>query len=204
MSAWIARALAAMLAAAPCVAWAQAAATPPRTVSCEGPIARDADEASVIALFGRANVAFQEVSGSEGETAMATVVFPGDARNRLDISWYDERKRPATITIGGESQWTGPKGLKIGMTLADVQALNGRPFQLSGFDWDYGGYVTDWRGGALPDVGGCSVTLRFEHAVRVPASVLRPLLGDIKLMSSAAAVRAVRPAVSEIVLSFPQ
>jgi len=193
-----------MLAAMPCAALAQTAAAPPRTVTCEGPIARDTDEARVIELFGRANVAFQEVPGAEGETAMATVVFPNDARNRLDISWYDERRRPATITIGGRSQWTAPKGLKIGMTLAEVQALNGKPFQLSGFDWDYGGMVTDWRGGALPDLGGCSITLRFEHAGRVPPSALRPLLGDIKLMSSAAAVRAVRPTVSEIVVSFPQ
>jgi hypothetical protein len=188
----------------PFAAYAQDAA--PRTISCDGPITKDADQAKLIELFGAANVAFQEVSGAEGETAMATVVFPKDARSRLEISWQDEaaRKRPAAITISDRSQWTGPKGLKIGTTLAEVEKLNGKPFELSGFDWDYGGFVTGWRGGALPELGGCTISLRFRHADKVSASALRPVIGDVKLMSSAANVRAAKPTVSEIVVAFPE
>lgn len=204
MPAWIGRVVAVALAGLPFAAFAQNA--PPRAIACDGPIARDADEAKLIELFGRANVAFRDVGGAEGETTMATVVFPEDAKSRLEILWNDEaaRKRPASIGITDQSQWTGPKGLKIGTTLAEVEKLNAKPFQLSGFDWDDGGFVSDWRGGALQDLDGCAITLRFRHADNVSASALRPVLGDIKLMSSAANVRAAKPTVSEIVIAFPE
>ena len=38
------------------------------------------------------------------------------------------------------------------MTSGELAALNGGPFGFMGFDWDYGGAVTDWRDGRLaPD-----------------------------------------------------
>ncbi len=38
------------------------------------------------------------------------------------------------------------------MPLSKLQALNGRPIRFTGFDWDYGGAISDWNGGRLqPD-----------------------------------------------------
>jgi hypothetical protein len=189
----------------PLAALAQTGA--PHTVGCDGPIAKDSSEAKLLELFGRANVAFQEVPGAEGETAKATVLFPKDPKNRLEISWQDAtgRKRPEGIAITDRSQWVGPMGIRIGMPIAEVEKLNTKPFELSGFDWDYGGFVTDWRNGALSSLGGCTLTIRFRHADKIAASTLRSVVGDsVKLDSSAPTVRAVRPTVSEIVLGFPE
>ncbi len=60
------------------------------------------------------------------------------------------------------SQWRTTHGIRRGMTLAEIEALNGRPFKLYGFGFDYGGTTLDWNGGSLDkQAGGCTLTLRF-------------------------------------------
>jgi hypothetical protein len=205
MHAWMKAVLAVMFTVLPLIAVAQNA--PPHTIACDGPFTKDTDEAKLIALFGRGNVAFQEIPGAEGETSNGTVLFPKDPASRLEIFWRDEaaRRQPASISISDQSQWTGPKGIRVGMPLVEVEKLNSKPFELSGFDWDYGGMVTDWHRGALNNLGGCTIVLTFRHADDIPSSALRPVLGDnVKLVSSAANVRAVKPIVANISVDFPE
>ena len=48
--------------------------------------------------------------------------------------------------------WTRADGVRIGMSSQELAQLNGGAYGFMGFDWDYGGVVTDWRGGRLaPD-----------------------------------------------------
>jgi len=37
----------------------------------------------------------------------------------------------------------------IGTTLRELERLNGKPFRMFGFWWDYGGEVSSWEGGEL-------------------------------------------------------
>jgi hypothetical protein len=35
------------------------------------------------------------------------------------------------------------------MTLAEIEKINGKPFKLYGFEWDFGGRSSNWQGGEL-------------------------------------------------------
>lgn len=136
----------------------------PAQVACTGPFAKSVTHASLVKAFGQPQVAFLDVGTGEGETAKASVIFPRDAARRIEILWKNERARrdPAEIRTGVEAQWSTARGIRRGMTLAEIEALNGRPFELYGFGFDYGGTTLDWKGGALAQQpGGCTLTLRF-------------------------------------------
>jgi hypothetical protein len=40
-------------------------------------------------------------------------------------------------------------GVTIGSSLAEVRKVNGKPFLVDDFDSDAGGFVRNWKGGAL-------------------------------------------------------
>jgi hypothetical protein len=111
--------------------------------------------------YGATNVVERNVYFAEGTELPGMVVFAG-TKNELDIAWDDEvsREVPAfmrTTTAG--TDWTTAGGITIGSTLAQVNAANGNPFEFSGFGWDYGGNVVDWKGGKL---AGIIVTLDWQ------------------------------------------
>jgi hypothetical protein len=96
-------------------------------------------------------------------------------------------------------------GIHIGSALAEVEKLNGKPFKLSGFDWDYGGHVRDWQGGALAKLqpGGCIVAVEFVHPEDAPEENLAKVTGDMDVLSDSADLRAVEPYVGLLLISYP-
>jgi hypothetical protein len=151
------------------------------------------------ANYSAENVVEQTLPGVEGESYVATVLFPNDAARRLEIVWRDPAKTaPASvIATGAGSLWVGPHGVSVGDAIGDIERANGRPFQLWGFGWDYGGWVSDWQGGAFAAADGCNVRARFQARGNPSAAS-----GDAAFMSSDAAVRSADPAVSEFGLMF--
>jgi hypothetical protein len=104
----------------------------PGAVTCEGPFAGDSSHAKVVDAFGNENVTFQEVGGVEGEKLWATVIYPNDPRRQLEISRKESaaRRHLEAIRISGETQWSGGRSVRIGMTLLQIEALNGKPSRL--------------------------------------------------------------------------
>jgi len=153
--------------------------------------------------FGAANVVQQNIAGAEGEEAPGTILFPNDPARRVEILWNDTtgRTSPASITISGtegqRSQWTGPHNLTLGESMIDVEHANGGAFTLYGFEWDYGGTVTDWRGGALAPDDNCHVHVGFQ-----PTGDAGRASGDSAFRSDSAEMRAVHPYVAVIGVSF--
>jgi hypothetical protein len=187
-----------------------ALAQPPDLLACNGPFARDADEAELIKAFGAGNVQRARIEIGEGEKAAGAVLFPKDRKRRLELIWRDGKKRrgPGTIYVRAGSAWTvaGPAGerLAIGSTLAAVEAANGKPFSILGFDWDYSGTAADWQGGKLAKAfGGCKLTIRFGYPKGADAKALDRLLGDKEFSSSNPDMRLVKPTAYEILLSWP-
>jgi hypothetical protein len=179
----------------------------PRAIKCEGPFGPNATHAEVVKVFGANNVSYQDIDGAEGEKIKATVLFAGDAKARLEILWSDEQaRRGPMVRARDRSTWTGPNGIHIGMTLAEIEKMNGKPFKLSGFDWDYGGRVLDWQGGSLgkPQQGGCIVGVEFVHPEDAPEENLNKVTGDNEFASDSADMRAVAPYVSVVTVSYPQ
>jgi hypothetical protein len=191
------------------IAWTTASAeraTPPRVLKCEGPFGRNTTHADLVKAFGSSNVVYRDVEGVDGQPIKASVVYPNDAKARLEVNWGDEKtRRGPTILIKDQSAWVAPNGIRIGTELAEVEKLNGKPFKLSGFDWDYGGHVRDWQGGALakPQPGGCMLAVEFVHPEDAPEENLAKVTGDMDIASDSADLRAVEPYVGLFLISYP-
>jgi hypothetical protein len=181
-------------------------AASPRVIKCEGPFGRNASHADLVKAFGSSNVVYQDIDGAEGETIKASVLYPNDAKAKLEIIWGDEkaRRRPM-IRAKDQSGWASMNGIRIGMALEEIEKMNGKPFKLSGFDWDDGGRVRDWQGGALakPLPGGCIVGVEFVHAEDVPEANLSKVTGEGEFLSDGADMRAVEPYVAVVTISYP-
>ena len=142
-------------------------------------------------------------------SAHGAIIFPGDGKRSIELIWQDgaKRRHPATIYIreGSNQSVEDPDGTRIaiGTTLAAVEKANGAPFTILGFGWDYAGTATDWRGGKLAKAGGgCRLLLRFHDAPDANGAALERVTGDQEFASSDADIRAVKPVVGEILLSW--
>lgn len=180
--------------------------TPPQEgpITCALPIAPEDTERSLKQRYGK-DAVVQDLPGAEGEQYKGVVLFPKTTDRRIEVAFTDDKgKRASGLTLrdtGRTSRWS-VGGVTIGSSLADVQKANGKPFLVSGFEWDYGGFVTDWKGGALgrPLQGGCTMTVRFDKKSAAPKS----LLGDgVKAASDNAALVRWAPVVTEIGVNFP-
>jgi len=147
-------------------------------LSCSGAFAQDSDIKRVTSVFGAENVKQEKVDGAEGESIEATVIFGDDAKRRVEILWWDEpnHSRPSTIRLAGDENAWSLGGLHMGSPVKAVNDANGKPYKISGFDWDYGGLVQDWSGGKIPALAGgsCTVQIGFSHDGELPGK----LMGD--------------------------
>ena len=138
------------------------------------------------ARFGKANVREETFDGAEGiGTYPVLVVFPDDPRKRLELV-LDADNPDAPIrelrVASADSLWHDASGLRTGMTLAELVALNDAPVSFYGLDWDYGGTVQDWHGGKLAN----AVDNPLFHRVTLTA---RKDAGDAALPSGDATFR---------------
>lgn len=184
------------------------AAAPADSITCTGTWAPTVTERDLVRAFGRANVVRGMIYLAEGNEEPGTIVFPKDDKRRLEILWK-KNKRPEWIRIPAESRWTTFGGIRIGTPLAEVEKLNGRAFQLSGFDWDYGGFATDFRGGKLQTIGRpCRLQLRFDRTApdqptRAQEKALDATSGERDLLSTDKNLRMFRTTVGEIIIQYP-
>lgn len=182
------------------------AAAASRILTCEGLFGEKATHAKMTEAFGAANVTFDKQDGAEGETYMGTTLFKKKPADRLIVNWKDEKRRATPDSIVARidapapaSNWHLPNGLRPGSSLAEVEAANGKAFALSGFEWDYGGYVNDWKGGSLAKgAGPCNISIRFSPG---PAAKTDKVSGDAKFLSSDPRMKAAKPFVSDITVS---
>ena len=173
-------------------------------IDCQGAFAKTASHATLVAAFGAKNVVYQKVQDAEGETPMASVVFPNDPNKRAEFIWQKpkQRREPLVKVNGG---WRVPNGIRVGTTLKEVERLNRKPFRLSGFGWDLGGRVTDWNKGALdqPLPGGCLILVDFAADLKAPGKLIDKVTGDTSFGSNDPAMAAVKPRVAAMVIYYP-
>lgn len=156
--------------------------------------------ASLQQRFGAENVADQTLDGPEGMQYTATVVHANDTARRLEVIWAEgaEHTRANTILVNGDGNlWVGPSGIEVGMPLTELEEANGGPFDISGFGWDYGGGVTDWRAGNFTRAG-CHVMARLSPQGEAPG-----VQGDSIFSSDLPAMRAANASVWQFGLSYP-
>jgi hypothetical protein len=195
---------------APAAAPAAPAATKPNsgasihTVACSGPFSKDSSNLKLAMVFDSSNLSFEDVDVS-GTKVGASILYPKDPKRRLEIWWQNPANRSGTylILINGKSTWGGPNGLKLGLTLADLEKLNHKPFKLKGFDKDGTATISDWDGGALTKIpGDCKSGVSLQPDAKAAPDAVKALTADKEYSSSAAEMRAVKPKVSEILIGY--
>jgi hypothetical protein len=180
------------------------AAVPSHAVACGGAFAKNSSHLKLAQVFGAQNITFTEVDGPQNTKLPATVLYPKDPKRHLEVLWNNQAARADTslVVINGQSTWTGPKGLRLGLPIAALEKLNGKPFQIAGFDQDNAGTALDWQGGALEKVpGGCKIGLRLAPDAKASADARNAAAGKTQ-MSNDAVVRAVNPKVAEIIIGY--
>ena len=187
-----------------------------------GPIDTTATEASLIALLGAENVVRDTVYVIEGTYEIGTTLYKNTA-DQAHILWKDKSRfaRPESVlirpardqdnrllpgTAGPVSQWITDTGVKPGSTVREVEKQNGRAFTLYGFDWDYGGQSTSWKGGLL---AGKNQKATISVGFSPPESMTdnqqknyEQVVGDREFSSDSRAMHQLNPTVHTLTLFF--
>ena len=171
-----------------------------------GPITGQINEAELRQRYPNA-VEATRVQLGEGETAPGAVLFPQDSLGRAEIIWRDTltRARPSRIVLRGDrSRWRLSRGISLGTTLQELERLNGTPFTLAGFGWDYAGVITDWQGGSL-DSALAGIKLYLDPGpAQYQSAAYSKVLGDRDYASSMPAMQQLNPKVTQIFVDFDQ
>ena len=175
------------------------------TPAASGPFSTGTSEADLRRRHGSSVVEHTRIDLGEGETAPGTVIYPADSLRRAEIIWQDTvaRRRPGRIILRGtQSKWQVSQGISLGTSLQELEHLNGRPFTLAGFGWDYAGVITDWNGGAL-DTELSRVKLYLDPgAAQYESAPYSQVLGDRDYSSSLTAMQQLDPRVSQIFIDY--
>ena len=180
-----------------------AAAPAPLHFDCMGPVTQASSATAILAAFGK-DARRADVPGMAGKPAKGVVLYSDDPARRLEIAFWDDAQTTVeSVTIEAKAMaWTGPLGLHAGSTLAEVIAANGQNFSLTGFNWDYGGYVSKvWGGKLLKPHGGCVVQIRLAPAtgVKLPEDIT----GEHDLDSAMPLVKAADPRIDRLSVGWP-
>jgi hypothetical protein len=169
-------------------------------IECKGPFAKDSGMLALAVAYDSRNMIFthEKVQGAE---VGVTVMFPMDPKRRLEVWWQNANRTGLyLIDIAGKSGWVAPKGLRLGLTLEQVEKLNRKPFKLKGFDADGVASVADWDGGELASLpGGCKASANVRAKAKSAAGEL-PAKDEYS--SRDPAMRALKPVVSEILIGY--
>lgn len=169
--------------------------------------------ADLEAKFGKDVLARDTVYIGEGYFEIGTILYKGTP-NELQILWKDTTnfKNPATLMVGRnaeanptQTQWHTDTGIKVGTTLKELEKVNGKAFNFSGFGWDYGGSVADWDGGKLMEADGVSYftcVLGYNYDDQSLSPLVDKLLGDSMFRSSQAEAQKLNPAIINFQISF--
>ena len=175
------------------------------TVACSGTFGKDSSHLKLAMTFDSKNITFTDVESTGGTKVPASVLFPKDPKRRLEVWWANPAARSDTylIVINGKSDWSAPGGLRLGLNLAQLEKLNHKAFKLKGFDKDGTATVSDWDGGVLASLpGGCKSGVNLRADPKVPAETVAALAADKEYSSEDPEMRAVKPAVSEILIGY--
>ncbi len=169
-------------------------------------ITNSTTRADLVRRFGGSRVLNGRIYVGEGESESGTIVFPGDPKKRLDITFGERtRTHPMIVRISGQNSIAATFGnIRIGTPLKQIEKINGRPFTLAGFEWDYSGTVLSWKGGKIDKVQpGCRIGLRLNYEQNSTTKRwASQVQGDRSFSSHQAAMQALNPRVYQIWIAY--
>ena len=173
-----------------------------------GPITADTGADGLRRIYGAANVTEGNLPAAEGETVHGVILFADDPTRRAYVYFQNEKALTGLSMLrvmDASSQWRSTQGIRIGMPLPDLIAINHRPFEFLGFDWDYSGQITDWLGGKLASAKNrAALRVQLGHG-ELPKDVAYNKLpiGDHAFRSDHPQLARMKPVVAEMSMSFP-
>jgi hypothetical protein len=178
--------------------------TAPDPVTCSGVFGADSSEELVREVFGAENVETGMVPGPEGTEMLATTVFPDDAERTMQFGWFDEENLTHLAYVRLAPAQTAPFGVRLGMTPAEIEAINGEAFTIGGFWWDYGGYAIIESGALTPSYDGCSLSLRFSPADEIdPKLDVTEVSGEVQVPSRDPLLETIDTRLEVLTLNYP-
>ncbi|MGL5891284.1 MAG: hypothetical protein ACRC3B_15450 [Bacteroidia bacterium] len=170
-------------------------------------------EAELRKVFGENNLKYDTAWGPEGTNWLCTYLYQGTP-DEVQITWQNETERSGIIMlkisagiandqpVSYKGRWKVKAGVLPGITLAQLEQLNAKPFMFSGFGWDYGGGVSGWDGGKLEN-SGISVQLQESPLIyeSMEQNELARVLGDQQVSSSEPVLDKMNVQVLEVMLS---
>lgn len=145
-----------------------------------------------------------------GEGTFETTKLFGNTDKEVDIYWQDGHKfkQIQDVVVKGRldenaklkknSPWVSKLGLRIGMKMSEVIALNGKTFTITGIGWDLGGNVVSWEGGKLANK---HVNVRFndysDNMGGLKEAEYNTIIGDREFDTKHLAIQKLNPTVDE-------
>jgi len=179
-----------------------ARAEPALTISCEDRLfAKDSSHQRLVAAFGKQNVALEsERAGPNID--FQSVIFPKDPKRKLIVVWDDGESRsvPRTLIIEKPSQWAAPKGIRLGMPLAELERASGAPVTITGFSFFMGGGVESDGLRNLP--GGCGISITMEPTAKLPRPQMDKISTRDSFPSTDPLIHKAQPVINRLSVSF--
>lgn len=173
-------------------------------VTCLGVFSPGSSEAMLIDTYGAENVVTGTVPGPEGTELIATTVFPDDPERTMEFGWFDEENYTRLTYVRLSPSQTAPGGVRIGQTVAEVEALNGEPFKVGGFWWDYGGYANIESGKLAQLEGSCYLSIRFSPGENYSDDIdVTPVSGEVQVSSDDPLLAEFDTRVQVLTLGYP-
>ncbi|CAG37442.1 hypothetical protein [Desulfotalea psychrophila] len=170
-----------------------------------GEIGPQTGRSDLIRIYGEEAVKDTPISLGEGMYETGTEVLFADSGDSVEILWQDQgQTAPARLTLNGRL-WRSVHGIAMGSSLQEIEELNGRPFKLAGFGWDYGGTVLSWKSGLLEQAfGGTAnrVIIRLRATGDRDGEDYRQIMGDGGFSSDNKYMQRLNPQVYQIMVEF--
>lgn len=168
-----------------------------QNISCNTPISKNDSAKSILKKYGK-DAILGNINAPEGQVFKGIILYPNNPKKRAEILFFDdELKHPSSIQFEDKSSDWNIAGLKIGDSLYKALKINKKNISMSGFDWDYGGYASDFHNGFLSDKNRkCTIGIRFEPQTN--AQYDESLSGDRLIHSNNKALRKLNPVIIEL------
>jgi hypothetical protein len=179
-----------------------------------GPITAKTVRADLPKLFPPDAIEDDEIELDEGMLQAATLIYKKDPSLTLAVSWKDSHPKEIFVCFGrrrGTCLWQAA-GIQVGTRLNELEHLNGNPFTIAGFGWNYGGNVLSWDGGKLAKLdcnGRLILTLDGDrtrdgaYTTDLTSEERHAITGDRPIPSTTPAMRKVNPRVVGMLFQFP-
>jgi hypothetical protein len=174
--------------------------------------------ADLVRMIGTENVLDGDVTVTDGGPEPGTTVFGRDPAMSLIILRGKEEAQPyvAHITfcqspLPRSCRWhtsSGPNEIGFGTSLKTLERINGGPFRLYGFGWDYSGVTSSWSGGSLEHLPtDCprlrmSVNARLQPGASKERQAYNKMQGEQEHWSSDPVMQVVNPVVYRFNVDF--